>query len=210
MKRDNLAYLLGGLAFGFVLGYGLFQTLADRPQAQAQGASREGASIPGPAGPMAPTQVGPAGAASAGGAPMLEEVNALRGVLQNDPNNVLALTRLGNLYQDVSLWQQATTFYERALASTPEDANLLTDLGVCYRGLGEYEKALAMFERAQKADPSHWQSVFNMAIVAGFNLERYGEAEAALRKLEKLNPSLPQIEQLRQALAQARGRSGGS
>jgi len=31
VKKDNLAYLLGGVALGFVVGYATFHTVANRP-----------------------------------------------------------------------------------------------------------------------------------------------------------------------------------
>ena len=106
MKRENLVYLVGGLAFGFLLGFGIFHTFEFRPAAQAARAGGVAAEIPAPAGPMAPTQVGPRGGAQGGGArdggaPMVQEINALKRILAQNPQEIHALTRLANLYQDI-------------------------------------------------------------------------------------------------------------
>ncbi len=205
MKRESLAFLLGGLAFGALLGYGIFHFVEYRPEAQAGSASSDG-TVPSPAGPMAATQVG--GGASQG-APMLEEINDLKRVLKADPGNARALVRLGNIYQDAAMWSQATGFYEKAIAILPQDPDLLTDTGVCYQQLQQFDKALDYFARAQKANPSHWQSLYNTVIVAGFDLKRLDQAEAALEKLEKVNPQAPNLARLRQELAQARAAAPG-
>ena len=45
---------------------------------------------------------------------------------------------------------------------------------------------------AQKADPNHWKSLFNTAIVAGFDLGRLDLADKAVARLEQINPAAPQ------------------
>ncbi len=163
-----------------------------------------------PAGPMAPTQTGP-GTNSA--APMVAEINELKSRLQNRPDDVGALVRLANIYHDVSMWEQAITFYERALELRPDDPDVLTDAGTCFKGLGQFERALELFDRAREVAPEHWQSLFNKVVVAGFDLGRFDVAVAALEQLEAMDPPPPRTDQLRQALdrrmAGAGGGSGG-
>jgi len=206
VKRDHLAFLLGGLAFGILFGFGIWNAVAHRPGEVAGTAE----SAPSPAGPMAPTQSGAAAASPSSAAPMLEEVNALKKTLQTDPNNVTALTRLANLMQDAGMWPQATVLYERAARLAPGEPNLLTDLGICYQNQKMFDKALEQFALAQKADPSHWQSLYNTVIVAGFDLKRYDDAAKALEKLEKIHPEAPNLPQLKEALARAKQGGAGS
>jgi tetratricopeptide (TPR) repeat protein len=198
VKRESLAFLVAGLAFGILFGYGLFHAIAHRPDASVAATGQE--SAPSPAGPMAPTQGGGQSAA----APMLEEVNALKRELQADPNNLEALTRLANLLHDAQMWSQAATLYERAVRLSPNNANLLTDLGICYQNLKQYDKALEQFARAQKVSPDHWQSLYNTVVVAGFDLGRLDDAATALKRLEDLNPAAPNLPELKEALAKAR------
>jgi tetratricopeptide (TPR) repeat protein len=197
MKRESLAFLVGGLAFGILFGYGFFHAIANRPDRERVQTAQEAA--PSPAGPMAPTQAGGSAAA-----PMLEEVNALKTALQANPNDLRALTRLANLLHDAGMWSQAATLYERAVRLSPNEPNLLTDLGICYQNLKEYDKALEQFARAQKVSPDHWQSLYNTVVVAGFDLGRLDDAATALKRLEEVNPAAPNLPQLKEALAKAR------
>jgi len=220
MKREQLAFLFGGLAFGVVIGFGLFRTIATRPTEIPE---RAGA-VPTVAGPGAPTEVAMGGAGgsapsgsgdggapsggAAGGAPMLAEINALKERIQADPKDADAWIRLGNLYQDAGMMQPATQFYEKALALRPGDANVLTDLGICYQEQSQFDRSLDLFERAQKADATNWQSLYNIVVVAGLKMGKVDRAEAALTRLKQIKPDAPNIADLGAALERAK--AGGA
>src|SRR5262245_54476958 len=198
MRRDHLAFLLGGLAFGILIGFAFFRVLATRPGAVAEQAPAE---IPSPAGPAAPTQMG-AGAGDGGdggGAPMLAEINALKERVRRDPDDAAAWTRLGGLYQQAGMPGPAAEFYERAVALKPGDAGLLNELGICYQAARRLEPALDAFQRAEKADPSGWEAIYN-AIITQAAMKRFKEARADLARLRALKPDAPSLDQLEQAV----------
>jgi cytochrome c-type biogenesis protein CcmH/NrfG len=198
LKKDHLAFLFGGLAFGFLLGFGLFRVIETRPGHAVADAAAP-AEIPGPMGPAAPSQT-----EGGGGAPMMAEINGLKERVQRDPKDVGAWTRLANLYQDAGMFEPAIEFYNRAIELAPADANLLTDLGICYQETKQFDRALDSLERAQKADPANWQSLYNIVVVAGLEMRRFDKADAALARLEKIRPDAPKLGQLRQALDKVR------
>jgi hypothetical protein len=205
VKRDNFAFLLAGLAFGALIGFGLYHGIATRPDTEIAAASMDGPAAP--RGTQAPTQLG--GPNTGGGAPMVAEINALKRALQADPENQAALLRLANLYHDAGMFEQAVGYYERMIEIAPQDPNVLTDLGVCYRGMRQFDRALEMFAEARSIDPKHWQSLFNAAVVAGFDLGQYEVADEALDTIDALDPppadlDRTHVEQLRQALEQSR------
>ena len=199
MRRDHLAFLLGGLAFGILIGFAFFKVLASRPGAATEEAA---APIPSPAGPAAPTQMGGgvgAGAGSDGGAPLLAEINALKERVGRDPKDAAAWTRLGGLYQQAGMPEPAAEFYERAVALRPGDAALLNELGICYQAARKLEPALDAFRRAERADPKGWEAIYN-AIITQAALRRFAEARADLARLRKLKPDAPSLDQLEQAV----------
>jgi tetratricopeptide (TPR) repeat protein len=206
VKKENLAYLIAGFVFGTLTGLGLYNAFFTGPQ--LSGAPAPTSAVPAPAGPMAPTQSGPAGASA--NAPMVAEINRLKRLLQEQPENVDAAVRLANMYQDVEMWDTAILFYEKALKIRPDDPDLLTDAGVCYRGVGKFDRALELFGRAQAANPRHWQSLFNTAVVAGFDLGEFERAFRALDSVERMAPARVDVEGLRQALMRARDASSGA
>ena len=202
MKKDHLAFLFGGLAFGFLLGFGLFRAIDARPgQAAEMAASDE---IPSPKGPAAPMGSAVPTQASGGGAPMLAEINALKERVQKDPKDVQSWSRLANVYQDAGMFEPAIEFYRRALDLLPNNANLLTDMGICYQQLKQFDKALDLLEQAQKADPANWHSLYNIVVVAGLDLRRFDKADAALARLQQIQPDAPNLAELRDALNRSR------
>lgn len=200
MKKDNWIYLIGGTLLGALIGYGIFDFVgrgsASEPAAPPVHEQRP----PRPTGGVPASQPGPSP----------EEVASLERVIQADPKNATALTQLGNLMYDSGRWAEALVYYRRALEAGPPNPDVLTDAGICYRQLRQFDQALDYFRRAQELDPSHWQSLFNTAVVKGFDLGRFDDAEAALAQLEKVNPGAPGLARLRQDLAQAKAARGSA
>ena len=140
---------------------------------------------------------------------MVAEINRLKRILQEEPQNIEVLLRLANLYHDAGMWEQAAGFYERAQEIRPDDPDLLTDLGVCYRGMQQFDQALEMFEKANGLNPDHWQSLFNTVVVAAFDVGRYEVAYAAIESMEAIQPPPAELDparlqQLRDALDRSR------
>lgn len=204
MKKDHLAFLLAGLAFGFLLGFGAFRVASNTPGA---GGTRAASEVTGPRGPMAPTQGGVP--STGGGGPMVAEINALKERLQREPQDLPALVRLANLHHDVQMWQQAVSYYERAIEIAGDDPDLLTDLGICYRGLGRFDDALAVFDRAQAANPNHWQSLYNAVVVAAFDMGQFDRAASGVARLEAFTPPPPNLAELKQRISEAQAAAPG-
>ncbi len=202
MKRERSAFLIGGLVIGALAGYFV---------ADAVGGRRAPVSAQFPAASPAAPAAGMGGAKATGMDPATaQEIGDLRRILEQNPKNAAALVRLANLFHDAGLWTQAIAHYERALAAGPGDADVWTDLGICYRGDRQFERALEAFEKARRIDPGHWKSLFNTAVVAGFDLGRLDEAERAVERLEQVNPSAPNLAQLKRDLAHVRAAKEGS
>jgi len=196
VNKDNLISAVFGILLGFIAGYLLHEVMASRqPQ-------RFSAMTPGVAGTAAPGGGSPE--AAPGGAPQglgaaqegRQEVQQLEQFLQENPSNAEAIRRLADLNFDQQQWAQARDLYNRFLEMKPGDVGVISDLGVVYRGLKDYPQALAQFDEAQKMDPGHWQSRFNKAIVLGFDLKKYDEAEKELAELQKLQPGNPDVTRL--------------
>ena len=207
VRRENLAFLLGGFAFGLLFGFGIYRTAIEPPVSPPGGAAPTESAMPSPAGPMAPTQTGPD---ARGLSPVMGELNQLRQRLEEDPEDLSALVQLGDLLFQIGMWSEAVRFYERGLEVSPEDPDLLTVSGLCYREMRQFDKALGRFNEAHRLDPSHWQSLYNTALVAGLDLGQFDQAEAALLKLESGFPSNPRLRELRKAITEAREKVSAS
>ncbi len=201
MKKEQFFFLVGGFAFGVLVGFGLFRVYQDRPRLDATGAGP--LEIASPGGPRAPGQGG-ARQSGDGAAPMINEINELKRRLEADPEDAVAAATLGGMYYQVGMWEQALQFYDIALSIAPDDPNLLTDSGNAHREIGDHDKALDSFRRAHELDPGHWQALFNTVVVAAFDLQRLDLADAAMAKLDQIDPTPAQLPALKQALAEFR------
>jgi tetratricopeptide (TPR) repeat protein len=101
----------------------------------------------------------------------------------DDPKPMIAL---GNLSFDAGQWDDARTWYEKALPLEPSNPDLLTDLAVALRNLRQPERALELLDRSTQAQPDHWQSWYNRVVVLHYDLHRHDEAVAALERLEQI------------------------
>ena len=195
MKRDQLTFLVVGFAFGALFGGALLSAVNDSPDLAAS------AAVGGPP----PSSAAPAGVAPAAGdgAPMMAEIRGLRQRIEDDPEDEAAILRLAHLYHDVQMWDDAISYYGMALEVHPEQPDLLTDMGICYRGKQEFDTALEMFNAASAMDASHWQSLFNIVVVAGFDLNQFDTAREALTTMQQMDPVPPRLDELREALDRA-------
>lgn len=113
------------------------------------------------------------------------------------------LVQIGNRAYDLNLHGIAVKAYEKALAIRGDDPNVLTDVGVSQRSLGNSEKALRYFESALKSAPDHWQALFNVVIVEGFDRGDLPTARKRLDELKKLratHPEMPPLDKLEEEL----------
>jgi tetratricopeptide (TPR) repeat protein len=224
MNKDHVRFLVSGILFGFLVGYivayGVHEPrvkmIADRPP-EAGNLGMTAAAI-GPAGGGMPGGGMPGGGGSAGGAPtggmagadaqmahIFEQIAALKTTVEQNPKDADALTRLGNFFQDAGKFEEAVGYYRRVLELRPQDVNVRTDMGICLREMGRPAEAIQEFRRSLDADPNHWQTWLNLAIVSLVDLNDPETAAAALGKVEALNASFEGLPALKEAVRKARG-----
>ncbi|MEO1367109.1 MAG: tetratricopeptide repeat protein, partial [Acidobacteriota bacterium] len=182
MTRDHFLFLLIGAMGGFITGYVMHESMAQRqPEPRF---SRGAAIVDAPAAQQQAQQRQTAQAApNAGANAAMQQVQQLRAYVEANPQDLEATRRLANMNYDIANWQRAADLYERILAQQADDINVMTDLGACYRNMGQPDKALELFSRVAELDASHWQSRYNQVLVLAFDLRDLPRAETALDEL---------------------------
>lgn len=216
MNRDHFLFLLIGLLGGFLGGYLAHEAMTELQPARLL-AGAPGTPAPpagratGPMAPSAPSAPNVPSPTAQGAAPAeapMAEINALRETLERDPNDQRALLRLADLNFDIQRWDRAAELYERYLELSPGDPDALTDLGITYRARRQFDRALELFRQAQAAQPDHWQSRFNEAVVLGIDLADLAGAERALAELRRISPGNPDVERLATELQRRQSGAG--
>jgi tetratricopeptide (TPR) repeat protein len=230
-KPKKAAFLIGGVLYGALLGFSALFVVSHRPDAEAhQPAARPQGPPPaaGAAGPAGAQGGGAPMMAQIGELRKRVEQNPQdRGALLQlgalyaqagmwsdagtffeqavglTPQDRPLLVQLGDFHYDARQWSAGAEWYDRALRLDPDDPNVLTDQGFCLTQLGQPERALENFTRANEIDPQHWQSLYNIVVVAGIDMKRFEQAREALAKVEQINPGAEGLAELRHALEQA-------
>ena len=115
-------------------------------------------------------------------------IGELEKALLENPRNASRWASLGNLYFDTGQAQKAVSAYERSLALEPGNAHVITDLGIMQRELGQFENAVTSFRKAAALQPDLENAIFNEGVVLYYDLNRKDEAEAAWKRLLRVNP----------------------
>jgi tetratricopeptide (TPR) repeat protein len=186
MRSDAIAYGIAGVLFGLIAGWviGSQQAVA-RPPAAA---------------PQAAATAPPSGAVPRAAVLDEAQVTALKSVAQREPGNPTPRTQLANLYFDADRYDEAITWYGKALALTPNDVNVSTDLGVCYYYTNQPDKALDQFSRSLKLDPKHTKTLLNVGIVKAFGKQDLQGASEAWQEVLKIAPNGLEAQAAKRAL----------
>ena len=100
-------------------------------------------------------------------------------------------------------------WYLAALAKRPDDGNVRSELAATYyfREPPQPEKAVEVLREALERDPGHVASLHNLAYLL-IETKKFDEAEETLIRLERAEPSYPQLPGLRGELERARAGAG--
>jgi tetratricopeptide (TPR) repeat protein len=208
MNRENASFLLGGIFFGFLVGFSLayfvYHEATSAPPSAALQAPLN-ASDPmgvgsGAAVAQAPKDGQQGQAATQTMEQVQQEIGVLRQALQRNPKDGKAQGRLGDLFYDAGMFDKARDYYVQSLQNEPNNPNVSTDLGICYQRLGQPDEAIKQFRHSLELDPRHWQSWLNLGIVSLFDENDTKTAEEAFAKVKELNPTFEGLAQFQQAL----------
>ncbi|HEY6235318.1 MAG TPA: tetratricopeptide repeat protein, partial [Candidatus Elarobacter sp.] len=105
-----------------------------------------------------------------------KSIQAFEALLLIDPDNDIALTDLGRLYESAGDMKRARDFYERELAITPEYADGFWQLAGAEFALGNRRQAMRVLDSLHRRSPSSLMDLESRQQVLAFD----GHHEAAL------------------------------
>lgn len=122
-----------------------------------------------------------------------------------DPKSPGPALKLANYLYDRQRFDQAITWYEKAVALDPTNVSARTDLGTSYFNAGHPQEALREFRKSLEINPKHEQTLFNSIIVNLQGTQDLPAAQQAWDRLHALNPNYPGLDRLKQSIDDARG-----
>jgi cytochrome c-type biogenesis protein CcmH/NrfG len=173
MKLESIVYAVAGMCFGVILGWVIGTQQAGTTPAAALPTAQQ------------PQQQQ---------APALDEgrVQALRTILESDPQNASAHAELANAYFDAEHWPEAIASYEQSLKIDPNNPDVSTDLGVSYYYTNRPDQALTQFDHSLRLDPTHTKTMLNKGIVLAFGKQDLRAAAEEWKKVVELAPDSPE------------------
>ena len=114
------------------------------------------------------------------------EIDHLKTMLLDNPNDFDALSALGDMYFESGQYFEAIQTFDRALAVNPMCADCLNDQGLAYFYAGDANSAIDSFDKAIAINPDYpntWLSKGFILVSEG----RYQEAIAPLNKVKELD-----------------------
>lgn len=199
MRRDLVLTALVFILIGFVSGYIYTQQTGKQPLLQSS--------------PMLTGE--PVGEEDLGlppGHPPLDvarEIVALRQEAEQNPEDVGAALRLADFLLEVEVYQDAITWYERALRLEPKNTDARIALARCQFEMGQYEAAIQQLNTVLELKPNEPHALYHLGVTLLRGQRDLPGAERVYRQLRQVNPNYPGLEDLERLLGefrQARGR----
>jgi len=95
--------------------------------------------------------------------------------------------RLGNMYYDLRLLDDAIDEYQKALRLSPNFADIITQLGIALRDKGRYDEAIKEFNRAKECNPKYIPARLHLGVTY-YSQGFYGLAEEEWREALVFDP----------------------
>jgi len=125
----------------------------------------------------------------AAAAPVADKTKSMKPALDPFVKGKLAdeHRRVGKLYYDMGLLDEAIDEYQKALRLAPTFADIITQLGIALRDQGKHNEAIKEFNRAIEINANFIPARLNLGITY-YSQGFYGLAEEEWRKALKINP----------------------
>lgn len=123
-----------------------------------------------------------------------------------NPRDARAALELANFLYDLERWDQAVTWYQRALELDPKNTDARTDLATCYYNLGRYDEAIAAYNQALKLERDKPQALYGLAMARLRGKQDTAGARQAYEQLRRSHPDFPGLPTLAEQLGEGRPR----
>lgn len=212
MKKETIIAAVVFFAVGFLAGYIYDAQKNWNAQPAAAGSPHVQENAPSGAPPAGGTGGGMGQSLPEGHPPIdtAAVVKTLEEQAAQSPQDAEVRLKLANYLYDNRQWQPAIEWYQKALALDPKNVSARTDLGTAYFNAGHAPEALREYRKSLEYDPTHQPTLYNSIVV---NLDGLGDVAAARQaweRLNKLNPSYPGLDRLKDRLEGGGASASGS
>ncbi len=129
-------------------------------------------------------------------------ISELMGYIQENPEDVEALTELAQRFMSIEAYERAASFWERVLRVRPDRPSPRLNLAMCYFYMEKYQEAAYQLRRVLRLDPENISARYNLAMLYAQYLNSPDQAREHFRKVvESEQASVEQRERAKQELS---------
>ena len=191
MTRDNLLFGIIGILLGFIVGFLLASNVYQREAAMRSGPSAQ--NLPADHPPVAGNQTGD------GGQQMLASVQTAMKQARENPNDFDAQVTAAKLQYQIQRYDQAIEYLLLANKVKPTNWDVLAMLGVANLDAGHFDAAEKWYRAALQQKPNDMPTLDGLCATL-LSLGKVKEAEDAINKLAKIDPTNQDLPQFRAKL----------
>lgn len=136
-------------------------------------------------------------------------LNGLKAQLNANPNGAAENIELANYLFDHQRFDEALTYYQKALTIQPNNADVLVDAGVCYFNHQNFQEAKDYFNKALQVNPNHPNALYNLGVASA----QTGDMQDMLnawKKLIEVAPESGPAQTAKQMIDQVKSSMGGN
>jgi len=109
--------------------------------------------------------------------------------LSHSPESIPLNIEIGNLLFDSGRFDEATSFYQKALTLNPKNIAVQIDLAVCFFNMRRFDQSILEMNKALEIDPNHPKGLYNMGIIY-FTIGNFDKAREYWQHLIAIDPEL--------------------
>lgn len=105
-----------------------------------------------------------------------------------NPNDAEAVIGLANAYFELKQFNEAITYYKKALVLKPGDADIYNELGLCYHYTNNAKDAVRYLDEGLQKNPYHQRIWLTKGFVLAYGMGDLEGARYSWEKAAALNP----------------------
>ena len=200
MTRENFLFAIIGVLLGFILGFMLHGVMSQRDAERAAASTQQQQDLPADHPPID-------NAGSGDQQQSMEQVQQTIANARNNPKDFDAQIMAARLEYQIQQYDEAIKFLLTANQIRPDDYEVILNLGIVNANAGHWDAAEKWYKAAAIKNP---KDVTVASSLADISL-RKGDvvaSEKAIKNLEKIEPSSPDLAGFRSRLAELKSAQG--
>jgi tetratricopeptide (TPR) repeat protein len=200
LTRENFLFGIIGVLLGFILGFMLHGVMSQRDAERAAASTQQQPQLPSDHPPIE----------NAGGADQqqsMEQVQQTIARARNDPKDFDAQIMAARLQYQIQQYDEAIKFLLAANQIRPDDFDVILNLGIVNANAGHWDAAEKWYKAAAAKNPKD-VTVASSLVDISLRKGDVAASERAIKNLEKIEPTSPDLAGFRTRLADLKSAPG--